>query len=128
MDNPNFRFAKADIGDREAINQLFAEEKPDMVVNFAAESHVDRSINNPGIFLETNILGTDVLMDACLKYGIKTLSSKFRRMRYMVICHWIDRICYLRKQRHYIQARHIVALRLQLIYWYCPILEPMDFR
>lgn len=71
MDNPNFRFAKADIGDREAINQLFAEEKPDMVVNFAAESHVDRSINNPGIFLETNILGTDVLMDACLKYGIK---------------------------------------------------------
>lgn len=71
MDNPNFRFAKADIGDREAINQLFAEEKPDMVVNFAAESHVDRSINNPGFFLETNILGTDVLMDACLKYGIK---------------------------------------------------------
>lgn len=71
MDNPNFRFVKADIGDREAINQLFAEEKPDMVVNFAAESHVDRSINNPGIFLETNILGTDVLMDACLKYGIK---------------------------------------------------------
>lgn len=71
MDNPNFRFAKADIGDREAINQLFAEEKPDMVVNFAAESHVDRSINNPDIFLETNILGTDVLMDACLKYGIK---------------------------------------------------------
>lgn len=71
MDNPNYRFAKADIGDREAINQLFAEEKPDMVVNFAAESHVDRSINNPGIFLETNILGTDVLMDACLKYGIK---------------------------------------------------------
>lgn len=71
MDNPNFRFAKADIGDREAINQLFAEEKPDMVVIFAAESHVDRSINNPGIFLETNILGTDVLMDACLKYGIK---------------------------------------------------------
>lgn len=71
MDNPNFRFAKADIGDRKAINQLFEEEKPDMIVNFAAESHVDRSINNPGIFLETNILGTDVLMDACLKYGIK---------------------------------------------------------
>lgn len=71
MTNPNFRFVKADICDREAINQLFAEEKPDMVVNFAAESHVDRSINNPGIFLETNILGTDVLMDACLKYGIK---------------------------------------------------------
>ena len=71
MTNPNFRFVKADICDRKAINQLFEEEKPDMIVNFAAESHVDRSINNLGIFLETNILGTDVLMDACLKYGIK---------------------------------------------------------
>lgn len=71
MTNPNFRFVKADICDRKSINQLFEEEKPDMIVNFAAESHVDRSINNPGIFLETNILGTDVLMDACLKYGIK---------------------------------------------------------
>lgn len=71
MTNPNFRFVKADICDRKAINQLFEEEKPDMIVNFAAESHVDRSINNPGIFSETNILGTDVLMDACLKYGIK---------------------------------------------------------
>lgn len=71
MTNPNFRFVKADICDRKAINQLFEEEKPDMIVNFAAESHVDRSINNPGFFLETNILGTDVLMDACLKYGIK---------------------------------------------------------
>lgn len=71
MDNVNFRFAKVDICDREAINQLFEEEKPDMVVNFAAESHVDRSIENPGIFLETNIMGTAVLMDACRKYGIK---------------------------------------------------------
>lgn len=71
MANPNFRFVKMDICDREAINQLFEEEKPDMVVNFAAESHVDRSIENPGIFLETNIMGTAVLMDACRKYGIK---------------------------------------------------------
>lgn len=71
MDNPNFRFVKADICDREAIEKLFVEEKPDMVVNFAAESHVDRSIENPGIFLETNIMGTAVLMDACRKFGIK---------------------------------------------------------
>lgn len=71
IDNPNFRFAKVDICDRKAINQLFEEENPDIVVNFAAESHVDRSIDNPAIFLETNILGTAVLMDACLKYGIK---------------------------------------------------------
>ena len=71
MDNPNFRFVKASITDREAVYKLFEEEKPDMVVNFAAESHVDRSIENPEIFLDTNIKGTSVLMDACLKYGIQ---------------------------------------------------------
>lgn len=71
MDNPNFRFVKADIADREAVEKLFEEEKPDIVVNFAAESHVDRSIEDPGIFLKTNILGTQVLMDACRKYSIK---------------------------------------------------------
>ena len=70
MGNANFRFVKADICDRAAVHQLFEEEHPDMVVNFAAESHVDRSIENPGIFLETNIMGTAVLMDACRKYGI----------------------------------------------------------
>ena len=67
----NFRFVKADICDRQAVDKLFQEEKPDIVVNFAAESHVDRSIENPGIFLETNIMGTAVLMDACRKYGIR---------------------------------------------------------
>lgn len=67
----NFRFVKADICDRQAVDELFQEEKPDIVVNFAAESHVDRSIEDPGIFLETNIMGTAVLMDACRKYGIK---------------------------------------------------------
>ncbi len=71
MDNPNFRFVKLDICDREGIFKLFEEEHPDIVVNFAAESHVDRSIENPGIFLETNIMGTQTLMDACRKYGIK---------------------------------------------------------
>ena len=70
MDNPQFRFVKLDIRDREGVDRLFAEEKPEIVVNFAAESHVDRSIENPGIFLETNIMGTAVLMDACRKYGI----------------------------------------------------------
>ena len=71
MNNPNFRFVKIDICDREAIYKLFEEEHPDIVVNFAAESHVDRSIENPEIFLQTNILGTQVLMDACRKYGIQ---------------------------------------------------------
>ncbi|MCM1132905.1 MAG: dTDP-glucose 4,6-dehydratase [Ruminococcus flavefaciens] len=71
MSNANFRFVKIDICDRTAIYSLFEEEKPDIVVNFAAESHVDRSIENPEIFLQTNILGTQVLMDACRKFGIK---------------------------------------------------------
>lgn len=71
MDNPDFRFVKLDICDREGLYKLFEEEHPDIVVNFAAESHVDRSIEDPSIFLQTNIIGTSVLMDACRKYGIK---------------------------------------------------------
>ena len=67
----NFKFVHGDITDRELINKLFEEEKFDYVVNFAAESHVDNSIKNPAIFLTTNILGTQTLMDACRKYGIK---------------------------------------------------------
>ena len=70
LDQSNFRFVKMDICDRNAVYGLFEEEKPDVVVNFAAESHVDRSIENPEIFLQTNIIGTSVLMDACNKYGI----------------------------------------------------------
>ena len=71
MNQPNFRFCKTDICDRDSINMVFQEEHPDVVVNFAAESHVDRSIENPGVFLETNIMGTAVLMDACREYGIQ---------------------------------------------------------
>ena len=71
MEYDNFRFVKADICDRKAMFDLFAEEKFDIVVNFAAESHVDRSIENPEIFLQTNILGTQVLMDASKEYGVK---------------------------------------------------------
>ena len=71
MKNPNFKFVKGDITDREAVKNLFAEEKFDVVVNFAAESHVDRSIEEPEVFLKTNILGTQVLMDASREYGVK---------------------------------------------------------
>ena len=71
MEYPNFRFEKMDICDREAVFALFEEEKPYIVVNFAAESHVDRSIEDPGIFLQTNIIGTQVMMDASRKYGVK---------------------------------------------------------
>ena len=70
MDHPNFRFVKGDIVDRGLVFDLFREEKPDIAVNFAAESHVDRSIADPGVFLQTNILGTQTLLDACRELGI----------------------------------------------------------
>ena len=68
---PNFTFVCGDIADRAAVYALFEREKPDVVINFAAESHVDRSIENPEIFLQTNIIGTSILLDACRKYGIE---------------------------------------------------------
>ena len=71
LKNPKFKFVKGDIADRKFVYDLFEKEKPDIIVNFAAESHVDRSIENPEIFLQTNVVGTSVLMDACRKYGIK---------------------------------------------------------
>ena len=70
LDAPGFRFVKADVCDREAMLALFEAEKPDAVVNFAAETHVDRSIEEPEVFLRTNILGTQVLMDACRACGV----------------------------------------------------------
>lgn len=71
VENPNFVFYKADIADAVEIDRIFDTERPDIIVNFAAESHVDRSIADPGLFLRTNILGTQVLMDASRKYGVK---------------------------------------------------------
>ena len=71
MNKPNFKFVHENICNRKAIYELFEKEHFDYVINFAAESHVDRSIENPEIFLETNVVGTSVLMDACRKYGIK---------------------------------------------------------
>lgn len=71
MSNKNFSFYKGDITDRELVFNLFEQEKFDIVVNFAAESHVDRSIETPEVFLKTNILGTQVLMDASKEFGVK---------------------------------------------------------
>ena len=71
MESPNFQFYHEDIRSRDGILRIFEAEKPDIVVNFAAESHVDRSIGDPGIFLETNVLGTQVVMDACRKFGVE---------------------------------------------------------
>lgn len=71
LEKPNFKFFKTDITDRKAVFEIFEAERPDIVINFAAESHVDRSIYTPDIFLKTNVMGTQVMLDACRKYGIK---------------------------------------------------------
>jgi dTDP-glucose 4,6-dehydratase len=71
MEYKNFRFVKGDIADRKFVFYLFEQERFDVVINFAAESHVDRSIETPDVFLITNVLGTQVLLDACRKFGVK---------------------------------------------------------
>ena len=70
-DKPNYKFVKGDIADREFIFDLFEKEKFDIVVNFAAESHVDRSVEDPGIFVKTNVIGTQVLLDASKEFGVE---------------------------------------------------------
>ena len=70
-EQPNLVFYKENICNRPAIFEIFEQEHPDIVVNFAAESHVDRSIESPEVFLQTNILGTQVMMDACRQYGVQ---------------------------------------------------------
>lgn len=70
-DKPNYQFVKGDIADMEQIDALFAREQFDVVVNFAAETHVDRSIKDPGVFVRTNVMGTQALLDASRKYGVK---------------------------------------------------------
>ncbi len=70
-DKPNYKFIKGDIADRKFIFDLFEKEKPDVIVNFAAESHVDRSITDPESFVRTNVMGTTTLLDACREFGIK---------------------------------------------------------
>ncbi len=70
-DKPNYKFVRGDIADRDFVMDLFDRERPDFVVNFAAESHVDRSITDPGVFVRTNVMGTQVLLDASKEYGVK---------------------------------------------------------
>ena len=70
-DKPNYEFVRGDIADRDFVMELFERERPDYVVNFAAESHVDRSITDPGVFVRTNVMGTQVLLDASKEYGVK---------------------------------------------------------
>ena len=125
MDNPNFRFVKEDITNREAVYKLFEEEKPDMVVNFAAESHVDRSIEDPEVFLRTNIMGTASWMRAANTVSRDTI--RYQQMKFTEIFRWTDQIFSLQRRHRYIQAVLTVHLRLQQIFLYLLITELMDF-
>ena len=71
LEHPNFRFVKLDICDRAGVRRLFDEERQEIVVNFAAETHVDRSIDDPSVFLQTNVVGTGTLMDACRAFDVR---------------------------------------------------------
>lgn len=126
MDNPNFRFVKESITDRDAVYKLFEEEHPDMVVNFAAESHVDRSIENPQVFLDTNIIGTSVLMDACRKYGIKDI-IRYQQMRYTEICHLTALTFSSMRIHQSIHQAHIHHQRQQQTYSCLLTTAHMDF-
>ncbi len=102
MDKPNFKFFKADIADRDTIYKIFEKEKPDIVVNFAAESHVDRSINEPEVFLRTNIIGTNVMLHAVNMES--SVTTRFLLMKYMVTFHLTGQTFSLQKQHQSIQA------------------------
>ena len=127
MENPNFRFVKESITDREAVDRLFEEEHPDMVVNFAAESHVDRSIENPEVFLDTNIKER-----RCSWMHAGNTESRdiirFPRMKCTVICPWTGRICSLRRRRRFTRAARTAPRRRVRICWCLPITAHMDCR
>ena len=110
----NYKFIKGDITDREFIFKLFEQEKFDVVINFAAESHVDNSIKNPGIFLTTNIIGTGILMDASLKYGVKRYHQVSTDEVYGDLP--LVQTYYLQKIPHYIPQAHTHHLKQVLIY------------
>ena len=111
---PNYKFVKGDIADREFIFKLFEEEKFDVVVNFAAESHVDRSITDPEIFVKTNVMGTTTLLDAAKEFGVKRYHQVSTDEVYGDLP--LDLICSLLKQHHYTHLVLIVHQKLLQIY------------
>ena len=96
---PNYKFVHGDIADRDLVFKLFEEEKPDIVVNFAAESRVDRSITDPEAFVRTNVMGTTTLLDACRTYGIKRYHQVSTDEVYGDLP-WIGRICFYGRNAH----------------------------
>src|SRR5690554_7844001 len=119
MENPNFSFFKLDITDRKGIFELFQSTKPDIVVNFAAESHVDRSIKDPEIFLKTNILGTQVLMDASREFQVERFHQISTDEVYGDLP--LDKPELLFTEKHpFTPLVLILQVRLPRIYWFWP--------
>lgn len=114
MDNPNFRFVKADICDREAVYRLFEEEHPDIVVNFAAESHVDRSIEEPGIFCRRILWELRFLWMLAVNMELSAI-TRCLQMKFMGIYHWIAQSCFSRKKRQFILLVHTLLQKQRQI-------------
>lgn len=126
-DKPNYKFVKGDIADEPFIMDLFEKEKFDIVVNFAAESHVDRSIEDPGIFVQTNVMGTRVLLDASKKYGVKRYHQVSTDEVYGDLP--LDRpTCSSQRKHRFTLQAPIPPQRPAPIYLYLLITEPLDCR
>ena len=128
MDNPNFRFVKLDICDREGVYRLFEEEHPDMVVNFAAESHVDRSIENPEVFLQTNILGTAGADGRVPEVRHHAAIIRFPRTRSTATCPLTGLTCSSPRKRPSIPALPTPRPRQAPTCWCWPITVPTACR
>ena len=127
MDNPNFRFVKSDICDRDAVYQLFEEEKPDVVVNFAAESHVVRSIEDPGIFLEITLKEQPCLWTRAVNMVLRDI-IRCQQTKYMATFLWTDPTYSSLKRPPFTHLHLILPVRRVLICLCWLITEPMDFR
>jgi dTDP-glucose 4,6-dehydratase len=126
MSNQNFKFVKGDITNREEIDKLFSEEQFRFCRQFAAESHVDRSIENPGVFLQTNIIGTQVLMDASRKYGIKRFHQVSTDEVYGDLP--LDRPdLFLQKKHQFTRLHRTLLRRRQQISWYRHTIELLNY-
>lgn len=122
-DRENYTFVKADICDADAINKIFEENEIDRVVHFAAESHVDRSIKNPDVFVKTNVLGTLVMLNAAkaaweLPDGtFKEERNSFMFLQMKCMDHWKKRENIFMRQLHTIRTVHILQVKHHLICW-----------
>lgn len=124
---PNYKFVKGDIADRKFVFDLFEKEKPDIVVNFAAESHVDRSVVDPESFVRTNVMGTTTLLDACRTYGIKRYHQVSTDEVYGIF-RWTARISSSQRRHRSTPPARTLPPRQALTFSFSLTTEPTDSR